>query len=420
MSGNHVTEVPSEPYRSGSPKLLAMEEAHESPKLRLGWTPAGGTLRKLIEWIVGPRFIDLPIRVIATIDLASAFAPETMESFAPPYLVLHFLAPLLGIAATVFPLTSGIVSAFLFLLQLAVYPEYLDGFQAPMAFSAAVLLTHLRWRSSLFLTAVTFASTWAATVSNAPIEFATPYEILLYEWGRNSVLALAAAALEFRFHQSVEERESSARAHEREIQSERVRFAADAHDTVSQGLARQSRLIALLAGNNCAATRNEIQSELSFTNDETQEQIRSYLSNLQRNDASPDERPAFDPTQAVFAMCESLQRASEAGGIELRLHQSIPPDSISVEAFEQVRLSARELTTNMIKHAAPEVPCRLDLELDQTTRVITLTSSNAVEEAPSAEVRPPRSLAVRAFNLGGSCSVRVQDHIYRVSVVFPL
>lgn len=397
-----------------------MHEAGEVSKLRPGTPPTRSRFKKSIDRIVGPRLIDLPIRVIALIDLASAFSPSTMESADPPYIALHFMAPLLGIAATVFPLASGIASASLFAAQLASYPEYLDGFQASIAFSAAVLLTHLRWRASLFLTAIAFVTTWAATVTHAPVEFATPYEILLYEWARNSVLALAAAALEFRFRRLVTQREAAARDHERDIQSQRVGFAVDAHDTVSQGLARQSRLIALLAKTNGCISRKEILGELSFTNDETQEQVRSYLSRLQHEGASPAPQSEFNLKHAVSALIETLHRAAEAGGLSLHIRQNIPPDSLPKGAFEQVQLAARELVTNMIKHSTVGAPCLLEMDIDRTAHAVTLVSSNSIENSPNDEFRTPRSLAIRAFDLGGSCEVAVKDCNYQVSLAFPV
>lgn len=342
-----------------------------------------------------------------------------MESDEPWYLFFHFAAPILTVMATYVPVTAGVVATVFFCVHLWMRPGDLDGFQATIAFSAAVLLTHLRWIPSLLLTAVTFGATWFAMRIHTPVDFASPYALLLYDWVRNSALALAAAAVETRFRKTMTQREEAARAHERALRSERLRFAVDTHDTVSQGLARQSRMIALLADTTRPDERNQILSELSFTNDETQEQIRSYLSSL--HDTTDPQRERLTPGhgRSLQAMQESLQRAAEACGLHLRASQRIPPDALPVATLDALRLMARELTTNMIKHAPAKSACTLNLDFDSETRQFLLTSTNPMRSRDNASIEPPRSLAARARALGGTCVVTVDEGSYKVFVTIP-
>jgi len=371
------------------------------------------------EWVLGPRFIDLPIRVVALIDLVSSVFPDTMESTDPLYLFFHFAAPLLAVVATYFPLAAGLTAAGLFCLHLNVSPEDLDAFQGTMVFCVAVLLTHLRWRSAIAITALAFGSSWLAMFVHAPVGFASSYGLVFYDWLRSAVLALTAAAVEVRFRRTIRQREEAARAHEREIRSQRLRFAADTHDTVSQGLARQSRMIALLANENLTEEKNTLLSELSFTNDETQEQIRNYLSQLHDVDHPHSGRPPHSRIRGLQTLRESLQRAAEAGGLRLTVRQEIPPEAVTDQSFEVLRLVARELTTNMIKHAAPGSECALDLAFDRPTNMFRFSSANPVRSSASPGVETPRSLAARARDLGGTCTVGVREDIYRIEVTIP-
>lgn len=376
------------------------------------------TLARVFRALIGPRFIDLPIRVLALLDVVAAFLPDSMESTEASYLAFHFLAPFLTIAATVMPFAAGLASAGLFFLHLSLRPDDIDPFQSTMLFSAAVLLTHLRWKRALLIAAVGFALSTVADLVGAPVGFAVPYDLLLFMWIQNSVLALAAASVEVRLKREVEHREEAARAHERQLASERVRFAVDTHDTVSQGLARQSMMIGMLRDAAGSQERSGVLAALSLANDDTQEQIRSYLDGLRLGDtAGPSD---VDLSRALLSMRESLQRAGEAGGLELRIDQRVPEGAIPEARFDDVSMTARELVTNMIKHAPMGSACALDLHVDAVTRTVHFASRNPFDGSEDDQVHAPRSLSVRAHRLHGTCSAWIVGGEYRVSVTLPM
>lgn len=378
------------------------------------------TLIAVTRALMGPRFIDLPIRVLALLDLLAACVPDWMESTEASYLVFHFLAPLLTVAATTAPLASGMVSAGFFCLHLVLRPDDIDPFQSTVLFSAAVLLTHLHWRRALLVAAIGFSLTAVADALGAPAGFATPYDLLFFGWIQNSVLALAAASVEVRLRLEIERREEAAQVHERQLASERLRFAADTHDTVSQGLARQSMMIGMLRDAADPRERSSILGALSLANDDAQEQIRSYLERLRVGGGADASRANSDLSHAMRSMRESLQRAAEAGGLELQIDQRIPEGAIPSARFDDVRMTARELVTNMIKHAPMHSACTLAIHLEADTNTVQFVSRNPSTGVGDGDVPAPRSLSARAYGLQGSCTARVEGGEYVTKVTLPM
>lgn len=390
--------------------------------------PRKPRLERVMGWLAGPRLTDPPIRVLAVIEAVAFLTPGSMESQEPLYLAFHCLCAALMAAAAFAPLGAGILAGLSFLAFLAAYPEYLDRFQLVIAFGAAVLLARRQWIPSLLLTASCFALT-AFSDSIAPLH-AMPYGLLGYVWLRNSLIALAAAAVETRLRREIRLREQAARDHERaelrreqtrqehelELQRERIGFAVDAHDTVSHGLAQQSSIIRLLSATRDEREAKHLLSELALANFDVRRRLRAYLSRLNHANTGTAP-PSSDPDRELQDLADALRRAAEVGGIPLHVDLDLPSSVVQSPRFGDISQALRELTTNMVKHAADSGDCVLTARMDSESGDAMVDSLNRVD---GTIAEPPRSLALRAEALGGSCETRSGEGMYRVTVRLPV
>lgn len=342
----------------------------------------------------------------------------TRESEEPLYLVFYWAATVLILATGFIPLISGVISAALFLAFVTLFPENLGLFQLPIEFSAAVLLAHLKWKQSLALTAICFTLT---AIGNAVTEgHATPYSLLFYLWMRNSLLALVAALVQVRLEKEISLREHAVRDHEKanqqhelQLQKERVQFAVDVHDTVSHGLARQSNIIRILSTSPSKRDRSHLLSELVLSNSDTHYQLRSLLIRLNEIGRGTVIPPTAD--HELHSLKESLQRAAEAGQLQLQLNVDLPADVISSHQFNSVKQSLREMLTNMVRHTeGPQV--HLSASTNIKSRQVVLESRNPSNETES---KIPKSLAMRAEIVEGTITADLLGGEFLVRIQIP-
>lgn len=386
------------------------------PQEDLETSREGRTRReRVLRWLAGPRFIDLPIRALAVFYALTAFLPSATESQDPLYLVFFYGARALYLVATFLPFSAGLAGMALLLVFMALFPEYLNPMQEPVEFAAAILLSQMRWVPWIVLLLAVIGQNVLAFVVTPMV--AMPYWLLGYTTLRNTLLALAGAAGERRLRREIALREQAARGHERQLQRERTGFAVDTHDTVSHGLATQAAMVRLLAAEKDEGERRQLLSELSLTNDEIQHQLRVFLAKL-RADEGVLRSPAADAEEEFRRTGETLRRAAESGGIRLEMEIDLPPRSLPAAMLDQLAFIMRELVTNMVKHTSGSDGCRLSVGLSRDDSGVLLIES--VNPSDAAEATTPRSLSLRASALDGSCSASCRDGSYRVAVRLPI
>lgn len=379
--------------------------------------PAQATGRRaaLVTALLGPRFIDVPIRALALIIALAVTFPGSAESNEPLYLVLNYSSYALIVVASFIPVRAAILAAILFLGSLSIYPEYLNPFQGCLEFASAVLLATGRWRLSLGTTAITFGLTGASQAVQP--EIAISFAETFFIWGLGSVLALSALILEKRIRREIEQREKAAVAHEKELQQLRLEFVIDAHDTISHGLATQAAVLRVLSSEIYESATRRTLGELAVINDRTQQQFRTLLLRLRNahNDSPPAaESPHADLCQAL----DSLIAAAEAGGYSIQTKITLP-DLLSPKISENVLLISRELVTNIVKHASAQDGCLISIRVLDSAP----SPSMAIESInPTAEIQAtvPHSLSTRIKTLGGTCTANIIRQQFVVTAILPL
>lgn len=367
---------------------------------------------RVFRRLFGPRLIDLPIRLLVFIVAITGLMPGSFESEDPRYVMLSVVALGLMITATYVPKLTATVAAILFLLFALVLPEFLNPFQDAIEFSAAMLLTRFQWVRSLIVTAVVFGLTIISHLI-APAG-ATPFEFVVFTWIAYSVFALAFGLFELRITREIDLRERNAREHERRLQSERIGFAINTHDTVSHGLATQGALIRLLSRESDERERHRLLGEFAMINGDTQLQLRTLLAGLSaaKDGRAPavETNPAHELTQAA----STLRSAAEVGGIDLSIDLDLDDARIDADVLADVKLMMRELVTNMVKHSEGAGSCLLRGRVDGSQLVLESLNPTGTDVSTA-----PRSLTARAESRGGSCIARSENGTYRVTVRIP-
>jgi len=371
--------------------------------------------QRILRWLAGPRFIDLPIRALALVQALTGLLPATAESQDPLYLLFFYAGRILYLVVPFLPLSGGIAGVLLVLVFMGAFPEYLNPFQDPIEFAAGILLSQLRWVPWLLLLLAVLGLN-VLMFELTPL-VAVPYWLLGYSTLRNALIALAGAIGERRLRREIGLREHAAREHERQLQQERTSFAVDAHDTVSHGLATQAAMVRLLSAEKGEGERRQLLSELSLANDEIQHQLRVFLAKL-RVDDGVLRSPAADAEEEFRRTSETLRRAAESGGIKLDTAIDLPSRWMPAAMLDQVGFIMRELVTNMVKHTSGPEGCRLSVGVDQVDEGFLVLES--VNPSTANEATTPRSLSLRASALDGSCSATCRDGRYRVTVRLPI
>lgn len=380
-----------------------------------GWLIAEASgVQRFLQWVMDPRYI--LVRALALVYVVGGFFPASFQSFEPLYLLFHIASRALLLASTFFPVSAGLAGAAFYLLFLWAYPDYLNTFDAPMQFAAAVLLASGRWVVSLLLTALAFV-TIGIGLEVQP-ELGMPYSALVYNWVYYSLLGLVGAFLSSRISRETELREQAGREHEQQLQRTRLSYAIDTHDTVSHSLAAQAGIIRLLALEQDPLAAKRLLGELALANGEAQAQLRALITRLSATGEPEEEAVRSVPGLELRRTVERLCETAEIAGFSVEFSAGELPEAIPAETFGELTLLARELVTNMVKHASDRAG-RLDIAVDADGQggIVRMASRNREGTGRAAE---PRSLSSRAAALGGSCEVERHGDELAVTVAIPI
>lgn len=371
-------------------------------------------VRVLVDRLVGTRFIDIPLRVLALLIAISAVLPGATEGHEPLYLFLFYASSLLLVLSAFFPASTAAVVSCLFLVHILVYPEYLNPFHDSLEFASVVLLATGRWRLGLATVLTALGLTWMA--QQIQPNLAMSFTEFAFAWGLSSTLALSGLLLEHRIRREIDSREKAAVAHDHDSQRMRLNFAVDAHDTISHGLATQAAVLRILAREDVDPGVRRKLGELAMLNDQTQQNLRTLLYRLRT--AQDIATPAPSPRGHLLQALDSLASAGAAGGYDIHLDVMDPPSSLSSTLSEQTLAITRELVTNMVKHSSSRQDCAITIQMHETPDGIRTLIESTNPSSNAAPV-PPMSLATRVGAIGGTCLASHDDGRYQVTISLP-
>lgn len=393
----------------GESRLSHMAEVARGDLVELA---PGSRRGRVLRRVFGPRIVDLPIRLLVMIVAVTGLLPGSFESDDPLYIVLSVIAMMSTVAATYIPTITAAVAVCLYLVFAFRFPELLNPYQQALLISSAILVSKFKWLRAALVIATLLGLT-ALAHGFTPLA-ATSFNLLLLSVIAYSVLAIALGLFELRIRREIELRERGAREHERKLQSERIGFAIDTHDTVSHGLATQGALIRLLSREQDERERHRLLGEFAMINGDTQLQLRALLARL--GDVQEGRVPTDrDPGQELRQAAETLRSAAEVGGITLEVDLNFTGAQLAPATLDDVKLLMRELVTNMVKHSEGEGLCTLRGGV--ADGLLTLTSKNPASRVDAAI---PRSLSTRSASLGGTCETRIEEGTFVVSLRIPL
>lgn len=364
---------------------------------------------------MGSRFIDLPVRVLASIIAIGSVISGSTEDSEPLYLVMFYLSSLLLVGASFFPVSvAGLLTA-LFLIHLFAYPQHLNPFQESLEFCVAVLIATGRWRTAFALVATMFGLIWLT--QHIQPHIATSFSELGFSLSLATALAVSAFLLERHIRKEIRRRESAAVAHEQQLQRLRLQVALDAHDTISHGLATQAAVIRVLSYEETDPKLRSKLSELAILNDLTHQDLRSFLYKLRTTHTAAPVDPS--PSSEFHQHFDSLVAAANAGGYDIEAHLEQVPAAFSAELAENLLFICRELVTNIVKHSSAQQGCSVTVRTrtDSQKNMLVVESSNPSD----AEYAPaPESLANRVSSLGGTCHTQLKEQQFTVTVTLPI
>lgn len=232
-------------------------------------------------FIRGPRFVDLPIRLLALIMGLTLLVPGAFEIDEPRYLVLIIFAYALIVIAPFVPLVTVFVSTGLSIVFVVPYPDLENMFTEALIFATAVLLSQRRLAGSVIATAGLACYLLMSSELGAYDGGIEGVIDLGFGWLTYSLIGLAAGFVELRIQREIIRRERAAVAHQEEVESMRTRFTRDMHDTISNSLATETAIIRTMAQESSAA-RNSDRSlaELALVNAEATKRLRQLVTSL--------------------------------------------------------------------------------------------------------------------------------------------
>lgn len=363
----------------------------------------GARWRRIIEWLIGRRAVDLPMRLVGVLLAATAIMPGAVEAQEPVFLLLFFISRLLLIAAPFAPAAAGALAGGFFLLHLFMEPTLLNPFAECLAFAFGALLATGCWRLAVPLCmgslGLSVLESWVAPAVGSSVP------VFAFTWGLVALLGLFALLFDKRIEAESTRREAAAAAHARAVEQLRINVAIDTHDTISHGLATQAAILRVLSAERSISDLRRGLGELAMVNDQTQQNLRSLLHGLRstQNDLPSETAPNTHLLQGV----DSLTAAAGAGGYTLRTKVDLPAELPSIVLAEQLLLISRELVTNIVKHASSRDGARLSLYLSGcgAGRHVVIEAENRAAVMSGAEEvsgSVPRSIADRIERLGGS------------------
>ena len=314
------------------------------------------------RFLRGPRFVDLPLRAFALVMGLTAFVPGAFELDEPLYVALTAAAYVLIVVAPFLPLSVVVASAALSGVFLWQYPDFENMSTEALILATAVLFSYMLWWAAGAGTLALLAYQVAATAQNG-LDGGVPGLIDLgYGWLTTCLVGVAAGFVERRIQREITRREQAARENARALETMRMRFTSDTHDTISHSLCTEAAIIRTLGRAPHAPGADRMITELALVNAEATKRLRQLVARLR---ADAPESAHVGLRAEARLLVSAIEDGTAAGG---------------------VRLS----TTVGAQQATP-------------TRVVGRYTSVNSADAPLTEV--PRSLSTRAEAVGGSCTV---------------
>ncbi len=371
------------------------------------------------HFLRGPRFIDLPIRLLALIMGLTILVPGSFEITEPRYAGLLILAYGLIVLAGFLPLSIVIATTGLGIAFSMLYPDLENMFPEALILATAVLISRRRWigfaLGTIGLAVYLGASTRLGSY-DAGFEGCTD---LGYGWLTYSTLGLCASFVEARIRSEIDRRERAAVDHQKSLDAMRARFTSDMHDTISHSLTTESAIIRTLAKETDSETADRLLAELALVNAEATKRLRQLVTSLSRWETEACSGDSATSRVRFRAEAEQLTTAIEdgcaAGSVPLTTELAPLPPHATGTLSHHFRAVMLELATNVIRHSVPGTPATLAVEMrgERGDRAELLCRST--NESPTALTKAPRSLSRRATAVGGVC--RVDEDERRRTVV---
>lgn len=350
----------------------------------------------------GPRFVDLPIRAFALVMGLTVFVPGAFELAEPLYVALLVLAYALIVLAPFLPFSVVIASSLLGFAFLWQYPDLENMYPEALVLGTAVLLSYMRWWAFGAATAALLAYQLTATAWGGLDGGVEGLIDLGYAWMTSCLVGLAAGVIERRICSEITRREQAARENERALETMRMRFTSDTHDTISHSLSIEAAIIKSLGRAPQAPGTDRMIAELAMVNAEASKRLRQLVGRL-RADA-PGASGIALPSEARL-LVSAIEDGCAAGGVRLSVAVESLPEHASPVVGEHFTAFLLELATNVIRYSTPGTESRLTVRTRRTgpSRVVLIYAS--VNEADAPLSAPPRSLSQRARAVGGTCTV---------------
>lgn len=374
---------------------------------------------RLWHFLRGPRFIDLPIRLLALIMGLTILVPGSFEITEPRYAGLLVLAYGLIVLAAFLPLSIVIATTGLGIGFSMLYPDLENMFPEALILATAVLISRRRWigfaLGTLGLAVYLGASTRLGSY-DAGFEGLTD---LGYGWLTYSILGLCASFVEARIRSEIDRRERAAVDHQKSLDAMRARFTSDMHDTISHSLTTESAIIGTLAKESDSETADRLVAELALVNAEATKRLRQLVTSLSRWETESCTGDCGTSRIRFRAEAEQLATAIEdgcaAGRVPLTTELSPLPTHATGTLSHHFRAVMLELATNVIRHSVPGTPATLVVEMRDGSGSRAELLCRSTNASPTALTRAPRSLSRRATAMGGVC--RVDEDERRRAVV---
>ncbi|UVI35544.1 histidine kinase [Brevibacterium spongiae] len=370
---------------------------------------AGSVPARVWQFLRGPRFIDLPIRLLALIMGLTILVPGSFETTEPLYSGLLILAYALIVVAAFLPLTTVIAATGLGVVFSQLFPDLQNMFPEALLLAIAVLISRRRWVGFAIGTAGLAGylgfSTWLGSY-DAGFEGLTD---LGYGWLTYSLLGLCASFVEARIRREIARRERAAIDHQKTLDAMRTRFTSDMHDTISHSLTTESAIIRTLARETDSEQADRLLAELALVNAEATKRLRQLVTSL--SSWETDTCPGDTRTRRVRFRAEAEQLAGAiedgcaAGSVPLTAQLSPLPTYSSDSLAHHFRAILLELATNVIRHSTPGTPAKLTVELRSGSGDRMELVCRSCNESPTELTQVPRSLHRRATAVGGTCTV---------------
>jgi signal transduction histidine kinase len=365
------------------------------------------------HFLRGPRFIDLPIRLLALIMGLTILVPGSFEITEPRYAGLLILAYGLIVLAAFLPLSIVIATTGLGIAFSMLYPDLENMFPEALILATAVLISRRRWIGFALGTIGLAVYLGASTrLGSYDVGF-EGFTDLGYGWLTYSILGLCASFVEARIRSEIDRRERAAVDHQKSLDAMRARFTSDMHDTISHSLTTESAIIRTLAKESDSETADRLLAELALVNAEATKRLRQLVTSLSKWETEACTGDSATSRVRFRAEAEQLSTAIEdgcaAGSVPLTTELSPLPTHATGTLSHHFRAVMLELATNVIRHSVPGTPATLAVEMrgERGDRAELLCRST--NESPTALTQAPRSLSRRAKAVGGVCRVDADD-----------